>query len=103
MYLDKVWKLTLQRDEVSKRLEFLKTELILKDKQIESTEMKNTEEITIEVMKNESLEKEIARFHISQVELEEKVKEQQLLSTSEQTTVDTSSILEKHIFWTFSC
>ena len=58
-------------------------------------ELKNTEEITREVMKNESLEKEIARYRISQGELEEKVKEQRLLLTSKQLTVNNSSILEK--------
>ena len=58
-------------------------------------ELKNTEEITREVMKNESLEKETARYRISQGELEEKVKEQRLLLTSKQLTVYNSSILEK--------
>ena len=76
-------------------LEILENELILKDEQIKTMELKNTEEITREVMKNESLEKEIARYHINQGELEEKVKEQGLLLTSKQLTVNNSSILEK--------
>ena len=46
-------------------------------------------------MKNESLERVVDRYRISQEELEEKRKEQQLLLTVKQVTVANSSILEK--------
>ena len=65
----------------------LKSELILKNKQLETNE-----KIMKEVMKNESLERVIDRYRISQEELEEKIKEQQLLLTVKQVTVDNSSI-----------
>ena len=106
MYEEKVSLLSLQLDQAETAMGILKSELVLKDEQIETMEMTRTEEIKRladeanekimkEVMKNESLEREIDRYRISQEELEEKVKEQQLLLASKQITVDSSSILEK--------
>ena len=106
MHEENVSLLSLQLDQAETAIGILKSELVLKDKQIETMEMTRTEEITgladeanekimKEVMKNESLEREIDRYRISQEELEEKVKEQQLLLASKQITVDSSSILEK--------
>ena len=106
MHEEKVSLLSLQLDHAETAIGILKSELVLKDEQIETMEMTRTEEIKRladdanekimkEVMKNESLEREIDRYRISQEELEEKVKEQQLLLASKHITVDSSSILEK--------
>ena len=106
MHEEKVSLLSLQLDQAETAMGILKSELVLKDEQIETMEMTRTEEIKRladeanekimkEVMKNESLEREIDRYRISQEELEEKIKEQQLLLASKQITVDSSSILEK--------
>ena len=56
-------------------------------------EMRNTEEITKEVMKSEALGKEIARYRINQAELQEKVPQQQLTLALKQVTLNTNSIL----------
>ena len=106
MHEEKVSLLSLQLDQAETAMGILKSELVLKDEQIETMEMTRTEEIKRladeanenlmkEVMKSESLEREIDRYRISQEELEEKVKEQQLLLASKQTTVDSSSITDK--------
>ena len=106
MHEEKVTLLSLQLNQAETATGILKSELFLKDEQIETIEMMRKEEmkrvadeanekIMKEVMKNESLEREIDRYRISQEELEEKVKEQQLLLASKQITVDSSSILEK--------
>ena len=106
MHEENVSLLSLQLDQAETAMGILKSELVLKDEQIETMEMTRTEEIKRladeanekimkEVMKNESLEREIDRYRISQEELEEKVKEQQLLLASKQITVDSSFILEK--------
>ena len=105
MHEEKVSLFTLQLDKAETAMGILKRELALKDKQIEKMEKMRKEEIKRladeanekimkEVMKNESLEREIDSYRISQEELEEKVKEQQLLLASKQTTVDSSSKLE---------
>ena len=99
MYEAKVSKLTLQLGEFKKAMGILENELVLKDKQIESMEIRSTdgvteltdqtqEKIMKEVRKNESLEREIAIYRIGQSETKEKVHEKQLLSTSKQVTCD---------------
>ena len=106
MYEERVSLLTLQLDKAKTAMGILKNELVLKAEQIEKMEMRRKEEIKRladethekimkEVMKNESLERVIDRYRISQEELEEKLKEQQLLLTSKRVTVNDSSILEK--------
>ena len=106
LYEEKVSLLTLQLGEVETSTEMLKSELALKDKQIQSMEMKRTEEMKRlvdeanektmkEIIKNESLERVIARYRISQVELEEKIKEQQLILASKHDAFAKSSILKK--------
>ena len=98
IYEEKVSLLTLQLDKAETATGVLNNELILKEKQIEEIKRladETNEKIMKEVMKNESLEGVIDRYHIRQGELEEKIKEQQLLLTSKQVTVDNSSILEK--------
>ena len=105
MYEERVSLLTLQLDKAKTAMGILKNELVLKAEQIEKMEMRRKEEtkrladethekIMKEVMKNESLERVIDRYRISQEELEEKLKEQQLLLTSKRVTVNDSSILE---------
>ena len=105
MHEEKVSLLTLHLDKAETAMGILKRELALKDKQIEKMEKMRKEEIKRladeanekimkEVMKNESLEQVIDRYRINKEELEEKVKEQQLLLASKQTTVDSSSKLK---------
>ena len=99
MYEAKVSKLTLQLEEVKKAMGILENELVLKDKQIESMEIRSTEEATKltdqtqvkiikGVMKNESLEREVAIYRIGQSETKETAQEQQLLLNLKQATRD---------------
>ena len=89
--------LTLQLGKANNALDFLGSELALKDKEIEAMEIKNTDEIRkladeneekvlTESLKNEILEQEIARLRTSQVVLGETVKEQEVLLKSKQAT-----------------
>ena len=106
MHEEKVSLLTIHLDKAETAMGILKRELVLKDEQIKKMEKMRKEEIKRladeanekiikEVMKNESLERVIDRYRISQEELQEKLKEQQLLLASKRVTVDSSSILEK--------
>ena len=106
MFEEKASLLTLQLDKAETAMGILKSELVLKDRQIEAMNMMRKEEIKRladetdektmkESMKDESLELVIDRYRIRQVELEKKIKEQQLLLTSKQVTFENSSILQE--------
>ena len=88
--------LTLQLGKANNALEILDSELALKQTEIEAMVMKNTEmrkladeneeKVLEELLKNEPLEQEIARSRTINVQLEEKLKEQEVVLTSKQTT-----------------
>ena len=96
MHENKESLLTLQLGKANIALEILDSELALKQREIEAMEMKNTEmrkladeneeKVLQELLKNELLEQEIARSRTTHVQLEEKLKEQEVLLTSKQTT-----------------
>ena len=96
MHENKESLLTLQLGKANNALEILNSELALKQREIEAMEMKNTEmrkladeneeKVLQELLKNELLEQEIARSRTTHVQLEEKLKEQEVLLTSKQTT-----------------
>ena len=96
MHENKESLLTLQLGKTNNALEILDSELALKQTEIEAMEMKNTEmrkfadeneeKVLQELLKNEELVQEIARSRTTHVQLEEKLKEQEVLLTSKQTT-----------------
>ena len=96
MHENKESLLTLQLGKANNALEILDSELALKQREIEAMEMKNKEMRKLadeneekaleEVLRNELLEKEIARNRTTRVQLEEKLNEQEVLLTSKQTT-----------------
>ena len=96
MHENKESLLTLQLGKANNALEILDSELALKRREIEAMEMKNKEMRKLadeneekaleEVLRNELLEKEIARSRTTHVQLEEKLNEQEVLLTSKQTT-----------------
>ena len=99
VYEEKVSSLTYQLDDANKAIGILDNELALKEKEIDAMEARHTEEITKlaneneekvakELQKNESLEQEIAKCHVSHAELEEEVKEQKIILKSKQVTFD---------------
>ena len=96
MHENKESLLTLQLGKANNALVILDSELALKPTEIEAMEMKNTEmkklaneseeKVLEELLKNELLEQEIARSRTINVQLEEKLKEQEVVLTSKQTT-----------------
>ena len=87
---------TLQLGKANNALEILDSELALKQTEIKAMVMKNTEmrkladkneeNVLEDLLKNEQLVQEIARSRTTHVQLEEKLKEQELALTSKQTT-----------------
>ena len=98
-YDEKVSLLTCQLEDATKASGILENELALKKREIDDMEARHTEEIKQlanenqekvekELLKYESLEQEIARYSVNQAELEEKVKEQNIILKSKQVTFD---------------
>ena len=90
---------TVQLDETNKAIEIFENELTFKETKIESMEKWNIEEtrgiadeaqnkILRELLRTDVLGKEMAKYRMKQAELEEKVKEKELLLKSSQDTFD---------------
>ena len=99
LYEEKVSLLTIQLDEANSALGIAENDLAVKEKDIEATKVRNTEEIRKltddnqekvmrECLKNEWLEQEVAKYRNNKAELEEKLNEQELMLKAKQITFD---------------